>query len=379
MRNAGGVKFPVPPLLERSVSVITLSDFGSLAAVDPLFVSTDEALPSPHAQIQTDDTAPTHLTSEAQSDAALLDAYSHAVVTAAERVSPAVLQIITYKRAGSTFKPSGTGSGFLISADGLALTNSHVVHGADKVEVVLADGRRPDVALVGEDPDTDIAVLRVYAPNLKPAVLGDSSKVKVGQVAIAIGNPYGFQYTVTAGVVSALGRSLRSTSGRLIDSIIQTDAALNPGNSGGPLLNSRGEVIGVNTAVILPAQGICFAIGIDTVKFVAGFLVRDGKIRRSWVGIAGQTVAIHRRIVRFYHLPVESAVLVVGTEPGSPASDAGLIEGDLIYRFNGRPVSSLDEMHRLLLGETIGQKVVLEVIRGTEKLALTVTPRELGE
>jgi S1-C subfamily serine protease len=373
------MKFPVPPLLERSVSVITLSDFGSLAAVDPLFVSTDEALPSPHAQMQADDTAPSHLSPEARADADLLDAYSHAVVGAADRVSPAVLQIITHKRAGATFKPSGTGSGFLISADGLALTNSHVVHGADKIEVVLADGRRPDVTLVGEDPDTDIAVLRVYAPNLKPAVLGESSKVKVGQVAIAIGNPYGFQYTVTAGVVSALGRSLRSTSGRLIDSIIQTDAALNPGNSGGPLLNSRGEVIGVNTAVILPAQGICFAIGIDTVKFVAGFLVRDGKIRRSWVGIAGQTVAIHRRIVRFYQLPVESAVLVVGTEPGSPASNAGLIEGDLIYQFNGKPVSGLDEMHRLLLAETIGQKVVLQVIRGTEKLTLTITPQELGE
>src|SRR5687767_8411581 len=373
------MKFPVPLLLERSVSVITLSDFGSLAAVDPLFVSTDEALPSPHAQIQGDSMAPSHLNAEARADADLLDAYSHAVVGAADRVSPSVLQIITHKRAGSTFKPSGTGSGFLISADGLALTNSHVVHGADKIEVVLADGRRPDVTLVGEDPDTDIAVLRVYAPNLKPAVLGDSAKVKAGQVAIAIGNPYGFQYSVTAGVVSALGRSLRSTSGRLIDSVIQTDAALNPGNSGGPLLNSRGEVIGVNTAVILPAQGICFAIGIDTVSYVAGFLIRDGKIRRSYVGIAGQTVPIHRRVVRFYQLPVESAVLVVGVEPNSPASSAGLLEGDLIYEFDGRTVGNLDELHRLLLGEMIGQKVVLQVVRRSEKLTLTVTLSELGE
>jgi S1-C subfamily serine protease len=355
--------------------VISLSDFGSLAAVDPLFVSSDEALPSPAAQMQ-----PEHA---AEMDAALLDAYSQAVVNAAERVSPSVLQIIAHRRvnskSGAAFKPAGTGSGFLISADGLALTNSHVVHGADKIEVVLADGRRPDVALIGEDPETDIAVLRVYAPNLKPVALGESVKVKVGQVAIAIGNPYGFSYSVTAGVVSALGRSLRSTSGRLIDSIVQTDAALNPGNSGGPLLNSSGEVIGVNTAVILPAQGICFAIGIDTVKLVAGLLIRDGKVRRSHLGIAGQTVPIHRRVVRFYQLPVESAVLVVGTEPDSPAAQAGLIEGDLIYEFDGRPVGNLDELHRLLLGEKIGQKVVLQVVRRSEKLTLTVTLSELGE
>lgn len=357
--------------------MISLSDFGSLAAVDPLFVSSDEALPSLAAQIQADSMAPTQFGSAP--DSALLDAYSAAVVNASERVSSSVLQIITYRRNNPTaYKPSGTGSGFLISADGLALTNSHVVHGADKIEVVLADGRRPDVTLIGEDPETDIAVLRIYAPNLKPVVLGESAKVRVGQVAIAIGNPYGFQYSVTAGVVSALGRSLRATSGRLIDSVIQTDAALNPGNSGGPLLNSRGEVIGVNTAVILPAQGICFAIGIDTVKLVAGFLVRDGKIRRSYVGIAGQTVPIHRRVVRFYQLPVESAVLVVGLEENSPGAAAGLREGDLVYQFNDRAVSSLDELHRLLIGETIGQKVVLQVIRQTEKLALTVTPVELG-
>jgi S1-C subfamily serine protease len=207
--------------------------------------------------------------------------------------------------------------------------------------------------------------------------LGESAGLKAGQIAIAIGNPYGFQYTVTAGVVSALGRSLRATSRRLIDNVIQTDAALNPGNSGGPLLNSRGEVIGVNTAVILPAQGICFAIGIDTVKYVTGLLVRDGKIRRSYVGIAGQSVPIHRRVVRFYNLPVGSGVLVAGIEAGSPAEAAGLAEGDLIYEFNGKSVSSLDEMHRLLMGELIGQKVVLRVIRRTEKLTLTVTPSEL--
>jgi S1-C subfamily serine protease len=344
--------------------VISLSDFGTLAAVDPLFVSSNEVLP-------------TFSTQNPTNDAALLDAYSAAVVSAAEAASPSVLQIITHKRGSSTLRQAGSGSGFLISRDGLALTNSHVIHGADKIEVVLADGRRPDAMLVGEDPETDIAVLRVYAPNLVPVTLGDSASVKVGQVAIAIGNPYGFQYTVTAGVVSALGRSLRATSGRLIDNVIQTDAALNPGNSGGPLLNSRGEVIGVNTAVILPAQGICFAIGIDTVKYVTGLLVRDGKIRRSYIGIAGQSVPIHRRVVRFYNLPVESAVLVAGVEAGSPAEAAGLAEGDLIYEFNGNSVSSLDEMHRLLMGELIGQKVVLRAIRRTEKLTLTVTLSEL--
>lgn len=354
---------PGPQRVFRKVVVISLSEFGSTAAVTPLFVSTDGVERLNSAQI-------------APEDEALLDAYSNAVVSAAEKVSPSVVQIVT--RKGSHRNGGGSGSGFIISPDGLLLTNSHVVNGADKIEVVLSDGRRPDATLIGEDPETDVAVLRVYAPHLTPAPLGDSSKVRVGQLAIAIGNPYGFQYSVTAGVVSALGRSLRATSGRLIDNIIQTDAALNPGNSGGPLVNSRGEVIGVNTAVILPAQGICFAIGIDTVKYVTGFLIRDGKVRRSFIGIAGQTVPIHRRIVRYYHLPVESGVLVTGVEPKSPAAVAGLQEGDLIYEFDQRPVESLDAMHRLLIGEKIGQEVVLRVIRRTETLPLTIMPAELG-
>jgi S1-C subfamily serine protease len=348
--------------------VISLSQFGVSTDESTLFVSSNEtAFPT---------SVPTQ-----NGDAALLDAYSNAVVSAAEEVSPSVVQIVTHKhRRGSNrggSEAAGTGSGFFISPDGLLLTNSHVVHNADKIEVVLADGRRPDAILVGEDPDTDIAVLRVYAPNLKSVMLGDSAKVRVGQLAIAIGNPYGFQYSVTAGVVSALGRSLRATSGRLIDNVIQTDAALNPGNSGGPLVNSRGEVIGVNTAVILPAQGICFAIGINTVKHVAGFLIRDGKIRRSYVGIAGQTVPIHRRIVRFYQLTVESAVLVTGIEPNSPAEAAELQEGDLIFDFAGQPVASVDSLHGLLMGERIGQKVELRLIRKTEKITVSITPSEL--
>ncbi len=267
----------------------------------------------------------------------------------------------------------------MFTPDGFILTNSHVVHGASKIDVTLMDGRKFQAQQIGDDPDTDLAVIRVAAPNLVPAELGDSHAIRVGQLVIAIGNPYGFQYTVTAGVVSALGRSLRAQSGRLMDGVIQTDAALNPGNSGGPLVNSRGEVIGVNTAMILPAQGICFATSIDTAKFVAGRLIRDGKISRSYIGMAGQNVPIPRRIVRFYQLPVETGVLVVSFETNGEASaarEAGLLAGDLLVEFDGVPIRGIDDLHRLLTDERIGKRVPVTVIRGVQKLSIELVPKE---
>ena len=317
--------------------------------------------------------------SQLLSNEQLLDAYSQAVVSAAERVSPSVVKIDVRRRANASRnqrEAAGSGSGFIISSDGLVLTNSHVVHGAGKIEVVLGDGRRPDAHLVGEDPDTDLAVLRIYAPNLAAATLGESKNIRVGQLAIAIGNPYGFECTVTAGVVSALGRSFRSNSGRLIDNIIQTDAALNPGNSGGPLVNSRGEVMGVNTAVILPAQGICFAIAIDTAKYVAGWLIKDGRIRRSYIGVGGQTSRIHRRVVRYYNLAVETGLLVLYVEPDSPAQVAGLREGDILVEFDGRPISGIDDLHKLLTEAQIGKRSLMTILRNTEKLSMEIVPEE---
>src|SRR6266571_1724067 len=314
----------------------------------------------------------------------VLDAYSRAVSSAAEKVSPSVENIeveqpVRSRRPNVPRIPQerrGSGSGFIFTPDGFTLTNSHVIHGAKKIEVTLPDGHKHQADLVGDDPDTDLAVIRLNAPNLVPAQLGDAHRIRVGQLVIAIGNPYGFQYSVTAGVVSALGRSLRAQSGRLMDAVIQTDAALNPGNSGGPLVNSRGEVIGVNTAMILPAQGISFATSIDTAKFVASRLIRDGKVSRSYIGLAGQNVPLPRRIVRYYDLVVESGILVVSFEANSPARNAGLREGDIIVGFDDHTTAGIDDLHKLLSEDRIGHKSSLVVIRGTEKLSLEVIPEE---
>jgi S1-C subfamily serine protease len=309
----------------------------------------------------------------ALSDDELLDAYSQAVIGAAEKVSPSVVNI---EVSTGDRRHSGSGSGFVFTPDGFLLTNSHVVHSASKIEVALLDGRRVEAQLIGDDPETDLAVIRINAPNLMAVEFGDSNKIRVGQLAIAIGNPYGFQYSVTAGVISALGRSLRSGSGRLIDNVIQTDAALNPGNSGGPLINSRGEVIGVNTAVILPAQGISFATAINTAKFVAGQLIKDGRVRRSYIGVAGQVVQLRRRLVRHHNLAVETGVLVVATEPGSPVSEAGVQGGDVIVAYDDLPVAGIDDLHRLLTDQRVGVESKLTVIRQNEKLTLSITPED---
>ena len=314
-----------------------------------------------------------------QDDSALLDAYSRTVVSAVARVSPAVVNIDVKQRVNverGMRELSGNGSGFIITPDGFILTNSHVVHGANSITVNLPDGREYPAQLTGDDPDTDLAVIRIDAPQLTNVRLADSENLRVGQLVVAIGNPLGFQASVTAGVISALGRSMHAQSGRLIDNVIQTDAALNPGNSGGPLVNSAGDVVGVNTAMIRPAQGICFAIASNTAKLVAGWLIRDGRIRRGYIGVAGQNVPIHRRIVRFYSLSLETAVLVVSVEKNSPAERAGLREGDLIVAFDNQLIGSVHHLHKVLVGEQIGVSARLTVIRHIEKLELPILPAE---
>ncbi|HEX9492816.1 MAG TPA: trypsin-like peptidase domain-containing protein [Thermoanaerobaculia bacterium] len=307
------------------------------------------------------------------SDTKLLDAYSEAVTNAAARITPSVVNIeVRQKRQRG--EAHGGGSGFFFTPDGFILTNSHVVSGASQIDVTVLDGSRFGAAVVGDDPHTDLAVIRISAPNQVAAQFGDSDAIRAGQLVVAVGNPYGFQCTVTAGVVSALGRTMRAKSGRLIDSVIQTDAALNPGNSGGPLVDSRGDVIGVNTAVILPAQGICFAIGINTAKFVAGRLIRDGRITRSYIGVAGQNVLLHRRVIRFYDLPLESGVLVMSVEKGSPAEEAGLREGDVIVSYGGKSIAGVDDLHRLLTEEQLGVAAPITAIRMAEKIEATIVP-----
>ena len=303
-------------------------------------------------------------------DSELLDAYSSAVIRAVEMVGPAVVKIEV---------KGGGGSGVLFTPDGLILTNCHVVERTGDLSVVMPDGRSARADVVGQDADTDLAVVRIEASAGAPlpwATLGDSRAVRVGQMAIAIGNPYGFNHSVTAGVVSALGRSLRARSGRLMDDIIQTDASLNPGNSGGPLVTSRGEVIGINTAMIAPAQGLCFAIASNTARFVASALIRDGRIRRSYIGVAGQSVPIPRAVARSNQLAVSSGVFVTSVEPKSPAASAGLRDGDVILAFAGEVVTGIDDLHRRLTGDRIGVPATLTILRSAERRQLTIVPSE---
>lgn len=309
-------------------------------------------------------------------DGHLLDAYSEAVIRATEKVYPSVVKIQTLHTTQQAAGQLGSGSGFIFTPDGFILTNSHVVHDAAGIEVKLGDGRSFLADLIGDDPETDLAVIRIHGSDLPYSSLGDSKALRVGQLVIAIGNPYGFQCTVTAGVISALGRSFRSRKGRLIDNVIQTDAALNPGNSGGPLVSSLGEVIGVNTAVILPAQGICFAIPSQTAKYVASLLMKEGRIRRAYIGIGGQDIPLAQHLIRLHGLAVSSGILVITVEPGSPAEHAGLREGDIIVAYNDDPIPGIDELHQTLTGSQIGMRASITVIRHPQKHTLRIIPRE---
>lgn len=343
-----------------------------------------------------------------ETDGPLLDAYSNTVVKVARKVSPSVVQIRVSGRAATQPQPAlpppgnrqqprrrqqpperegGTGSGFVISTDGYLITNNHVVANAAKIEVTLParddesgsawPGRDVEATLIGRDPATDIAVLKIYADGLRAIRFADSKQVQVGQIAVAIGNPYGFQHSLTAGVVSALGRTLRSESGRLIDDVIQTDAALNPGNSGGPLVNSTGDVIGVNTAVILPAQGICFAVSSNLVALVAGKLIMQGRVRRGHLGLAGQLINLTERIRQYNQLTTKTGVLIASIEPDGVADNSQLRAGDIIVGFNNRPVTSVDDLHLLLIEEVIGKQIPMVVLRQNIRCEVAVTPGEL--
>jgi S1-C subfamily serine protease len=312
-------------------------------------------------------------------DAALLDAYSRAVIDVVETVSPAVvrLDVRAGESAPKTARQGGTGSGVIVSPDGLVLTNSHVVGGAARIRATTAEGQSLTAQMVGDDPDTDLALVRINESLTLPfAPLGDSRRLKRGQLVIAIGNPLGFESTVTAGVVSALGRSLRASTGRLIDDLIQTDAALNPGNSGGPLVSSHGEVVGINTAIIAGAQGICFAIAANTAKFVLGELVRHGRVRRGYIGISAAQTRVPRRLRHAAGIAQDSAVVVASVEPASPGARAGLVVGDVLLAVGGQPVTGADDLIRLLTGDTIGRAVELDVLREGTRRQLTLTPEE---
>jgi S1-C subfamily serine protease len=306
----------------------------------------------------------------------VMDAFSEMVIGAVDSAKSSIVKIETWKNENGKSVPQGTGSGFFFSSDGYLFTNSHVIHGADKIRVMLFDGENYDATLLGEDPDSDLAVLKSDAKNFQTAHLGDSNDLRIGQFVIAIGNPYGFQHTVTTGVISALQRTLRSTTGRLMDNIIQTDAALNPGNSGGPLINTNGEVIGVNTAAIPGAQGLCFAISINTAKTIAAQLIRFGKVKRAYLGISSQQVDFIPRLAHYHELKNKRALFVVKVEPNSPAGAAGVKDGDFVVAFNDIPIESSDDLFRMLTEEKIGIFQHLTVVRNDQKFDVRVTPVE---
>jgi S1-C subfamily serine protease len=306
-----------------------------------------------------------------------MDLYSQIIINAVEIAKDAVVKIDVLKKDKQGKKtPAGSGSGFLFSSDGYLFTNSHVVNGAEQIKLNFSDGREHEAQLIGEDPDSDLALLKTDATGLTTAKLGDSSSIRIGQLVVAIGNPYGYQHTVTSGVVSALGRTLRTQTGRLIDNVVQTDAALNPGNSGGPLIDTDGQVVGVNTATIRGAQGLCFAIGINTATSILPELIQEGRVRRAYLGLMTQTVDLHSRVIQFHHLKNRRGLFVVSVETGSPAEKAGIREGDFIVAFCDRNVESSDDLFRLLTKDKIGAFQYITVLRNQQKLDLRVTPKE---
>lgn len=303
-----------------------------------------------------------------------MDAFSNIVVEAVNTIKNAVVKIDVLKQKSGRLVPEASGSGFVFSSDGLIFTNSHVVKGAEKLTISLLDGSEEEAFLVGEDPDTDLAVIKSYAKGYSVARLGDSDNLKIGQLVVAIGNPYGYQHTVTTGVVSALGRTLRTNSGRLVDNVIQSDAALNPGNSGGPMVNADGEVVGVNTAVIRGAQGLSFAVGINTAKEIAGHLIKDGKVTKAYLGVMLQEITINPRIVNFYGLKNRKGLLVVSVEKNSPASRSVLREGDIIIEFEGKPINNTNELFKLLTKDKIEHWTQLTIVRTTQKMDVPIYP-----
>lgn len=303
-----------------------------------------------------------------------MDPFSTMIIQAVEKMKNAVVKIDVYKTIGGKLRPAGSGSGFIFSSDGLIFTNSHVVEKAEKIMVTLLNENEIEATLAGKDPDTDLAILKIFSEGYSVARLGDAAQLQIGQFIIAIGNPYGYQHTVTTGVVSALGRTLRTQSGRLVDNVIQTDAALNPGNSGGPMITLDGEVVGVNTAIINGAQGLSFSVDIDTAKEVAKQLIENGKVFRAWLGLMMQEVNVNPKILRHYHLSNKKGLFVTSIEPESPASRSQLAEGDIIVSFNNKPVNSSHELFKELSRREIVSAIDISVIRHTELLNFVVFP-----